>query len=78
MVSSQVLPLPASDDVAVTIVADNTQKVDELFQAWTLKRTLLAGTLYTVVSLAALVALTLAFKFISEGFFLLLAVTQTH
>ncbi|KAE8884617.1 hypothetical protein PF005_g15283 [Phytophthora fragariae] len=67
MGSHQVLPLPASDEVTVTIVADDTPKVDEVFEPRTLKRTLAVGTLYTAVSLGAFFTLVLAFKFISEG-----------
>ncbi|KAE8993569.1 hypothetical protein PF005_g17423 [Phytophthora fragariae] len=67
MGSHQVLPLPASDEVTVTIIADDTPKVDEVFEPRTLKRTVAVGTFYTVVSLGAFFTLVLAFKFISEG-----------
>lgn len=75
MVSSQVLPLPASNEVTVAITTDDTPKANEEFQLRTLKRTLALATYYTVVSLAALLVLRIAFKFISDGFVLLLAVT---
>ncbi|KAG7381665.1 hypothetical protein PHYPSEUDO_005764 [Phytophthora pseudosyringae] len=79
MTTCQVTPLPASDEVAVTILTEETPKdgkEETTVEPRTLQQNVISGILFTVVSTAGLYLFVLVVEIINDGLILLLAATQ--
>ncbi|KAG6965514.1 hypothetical protein JG688_00007165 [Phytophthora aleatoria] len=72
----QVMPLPASDEVTVTIRNEENPKDEKPAETRTLQQNIFLGILSMIVLIGALCLFIVAVEYINEGFIRLLAVAQ--
>ncbi|KAG2778000.1 hypothetical protein PC129_g9260 [Phytophthora cactorum] len=72
----QVMPLPASDEVTVTIRNEENPKDEKPAETRTLQQNIFLGILFMIVLIGALCLFIVAVEYINEGFIRLLAVAQ--
>ncbi|KAG6945146.1 hypothetical protein JG687_00017461 [Phytophthora cactorum] len=69
----QVMPLPASDEVTVTIRNEENPKDEKPAETRTLQQNIFLGILFMIVLIGALCLFIVAVEYINEGFIRLLA-----